>query len=84
MAVGLSAPDRAPGPLANPGPGIAATVGLPRNRLLQGRLQELPYTKGIPVDNLLFALISLAMRWLGPRHNAQFEFLREQIRMLRA
>lgn len=36
------------------------------------------------MDNLLFALISLAMRWLEPRHNAQLQFLREQIRILRA
>jgi len=36
------------------------------------------------VDNLLFALISLAVRWLEPRHNAQIQFLQEQIRILRA
>jgi putative transposase len=36
------------------------------------------------VDNLLFALISLAMRWLEPRYNAQLQFLREQIRILRS
>jgi putative transposase len=36
------------------------------------------------MENLLYALISLAMRWLEPRHNAQIQFLREQIRILRA
>ena len=36
------------------------------------------------MDNLLFALISLAMRWLEPRYNAQLQFLREQIRILRS
>jgi putative transposase len=35
------------------------------------------------MENLLYALISLAMRWLEPRHNAQLQFLREQIRILR-
>ena len=36
------------------------------------------------MDNLLFALVSLAMRWLEPRYNAQLQFLREQIRILRS
>jgi hypothetical protein len=36
------------------------------------------------MEHLLYALISLAMRWLEPRHNAQLQFLREQIRILRA
>ena len=36
------------------------------------------------METLLYALISLAMRWLEPRHNAQLQFLREQIRILRA
>lgn len=35
------------------------------------------------MENLPFALVSLAMRWLEPRHNPQLQFLREQIRMLR-
>jgi len=34
------------------------------------------------MENLLYALISLAMRWLEPRHNAQLQLLREQIRIL--
>ena len=36
------------------------------------------------METLLFALTSLAKRWLQPRHNAQVQFLREQIRILRA
>lgn len=36
------------------------------------------------METLLFALISLAMRWLEPRHNAQLQFLREQIRILQS
>ena len=47
----------APGPLAVSDPGCAATMDLPRNCLWQGHLQELVYSKGIPVDNLLFALV---------------------------
>ncbi len=35
------------------------------------------------MENLPIALVSLAMRWLEPRHNPQLQFLREQIRMLR-
>lgn len=59
-------------------------VGLPRNRLLERRTQKPPHTKGISVDHLLFALVSLAIRWLEPRHNALIQFLEEQTRMLRA
>ncbi len=29
------------------------------------------------MEPLFYALISLAMRWLVPRHNAQLQFLRE-------
>jgi putative transposase len=36
------------------------------------------------MENLFYAMISLAMRWLEPRHNAQVQFLREQIRILRS
>jgi putative transposase len=31
------------------------------------------------METLLYALISLAMHWLEPRHNAQLQFLREQV-----
>jgi hypothetical protein len=46
--------------------------------MAQGHLQNEAYTKGIPVDNLLFALVLLAMRWLEPRHNAQLQFPRSK------
>jgi len=36
------------------------------------------------METVLFALTSLAKRWLQPRHNAQVQFLREQIRILRS
>ncbi|MBI1320462.1 MAG: transposase [Candidatus Hydrogenedens sp.] len=36
------------------------------------------------MESLLFALLTLAARWLEPRHNAQIQLLREQIRILRA
>ena len=47
-------------------------------------LRRIPNPVGMPMGTLLYALISLAMRWLEPRHNAQLQFLREQIRILRA
>ena len=47
-------------------------------------LRRIPNLVGKPMETLLHALISLAMRWLDPRHNAQLQFLREQIRILRA
>jgi len=47
-------------------------------------LQKPAYTKGIPVDNLLLAVVALCWRWLQPRHNVQVQILQEQIRVLRA
>lgn len=36
------------------------------------------------MDTVLFALMTLATRWLQPRHNAQVQFFQAQIRILRA
>ena len=43
-----------------------------------------PGTSGNGMETLLFALTSLAQRWLEARQNAQVQFLKEQIRILRA
>jgi hypothetical protein len=65
-AGGPVGPDLGTRPACKPRSRVCKNVGVPRNRLSQGHLQRPPYTKGIPVDSLLLAVLALCWRGLQP------------------